>query len=188
MRLLTTIGVVAALVCTPALAQGISKGVGSFPVTESPATPGVTPLPPPEEPGGLRKGLLASDPASIQQVMLAEGYQARLTTSNGGNPLITGKISRTEYWVYFLDCQDGQNCKGVQFHSGYIVDRPIDAAEMNEFNGRYRYIRAWLSDEGHPRMQMDLLMRDDGMGPETFATYLDLWRQLVSIWEEQLGV
>lgn len=188
MKVLFYAAIAATVFAVPLAAQGISKGVGSFPVTEAPATPGVTPPAPPLEPGGTRAGLLASDPGSIQSAMLAEGFLAKLERTQSGNPLITGKISRTDYWVYFLDCKDGENCKGVQFHSGYIVNRPIDAAEMNEFNARYRYVRAWLSNEGHPRMQMDLLMRDDGMGPETFATYLDLWRQLVVIWEDQLGV
>ncbi|WP_226782095.1 YbjN domain-containing protein [Oceaniglobus trochenteri] len=169
-----------------ASAQGISKGAGSRPATD----PGqaAAPQPPKVPEGALRQGLLAADPVAVRDAMLTEGYQAKLTTDNAGNPMITGRISRTDYWVYFLDCQGGVNCKGVQFHSGYLLNRPIDAAEINDFNARFRYIRAWLNEEGNPRMQMDLLMRDDGMGPETFATYLDLWRQLIVIWENQLGV
>jgi len=190
-RLLATLCSIALLVAGPGLAQGISKGVGSFPVVEVPGTPGVVPVnPAPEPPApGASVGLLASDPGAIQAAMLAEGYQAKLTTSSSsGNPMITGKISKSNYWVYFLDCKDNTNCKGIQFHCAYELSRPIDAAEMNDFNSRYRYVRAWLNDEGHPRMQMDLLMRDDGMGPMMFNTYLDLWRQLIGHWEDQLGI
>jgi len=171
------------------LAQGISKGVGSFPVTEAPKVAGVVPVAPPEpSAGGGMVGLLASDPLAIQAAMLAEGFQARLTTNSNGDPMITGRVSKTDYWVYFQDCTDGANCKAVQFHSGYMLNRPIDAAELNDFNSRYRFMRSFLNDEGYPRMQMDLLMRDEGMGPKLFATYVDLWRQLIGHWERQLGI
>lgn len=187
-RLFVTLCSAAFLIAGPGLAQGISKGVGSFPVLEVPEAPAVVPVVPVPPAPPMAAGLLASDPSAIQSAMLAEGFQAKLTTSSGGNPMITGKISKTDYWVYFQDCTDGANCKAIQFHSGYLLSRPIDAAELNDFNARYRFMRAWLNDEGNPRMQMDLLMRDDGMGPKMFATYLDLWRQLVGHWEQQLGI
>lgn len=170
-----------------AQAQGISKGIGSFPTAPGQDAAVPDDSTPPSTPGRAT-GLLAANPASIQAAMQAEGFQAKLTTNTDGDPMITGKVSDTDYWVYFLDCVDGANCKGVQFHSGYHLDRGVTAAEMNQFNADYRYIRAYLNDQGDPRMQMDLLMRDDGMGPETFKTYLDLWRQLVGHWEKALGI
>ncbi|RVT82175.1 YbjN domain-containing protein [Rhodobacteraceae bacterium CCMM004] len=119
--------------------------------------------------------------------MQSEGFIARLEQDDNGWPVITGKISDTPYWVYFLDCaDDGSRCKGVQFHSGYALDREVSLQEMNDFNYGHRYIRAYLNKKGNPRMQMDLLMRDEGMGRETFSQYLDLWRQLIERWEKAM--
>jgi len=134
--------------------------------------------------------LLASDPALVQAARLAERYQAKRTTGSNGAPLITGRISKTDYWVYFEDCSDGANCKAVQFHCGHLLIRPIHTYKINDFNSRCRFIRP-LSESRGKSADGDadgdfVAQRWDG--PKMFVTDPDLWRRMIGHWERQLGV
>lgn len=143
------------------------------------------PAPTPSAQGG---NLLASDPEAIRDAIQAAGFQAILKTGSDGDPVITSRISKSPVWIYFLHCSQGANCKALRLHVGYRMDRPTDFSEMNEFMQKYAYVRAFLNEDGNPRIQYDLPLREDGMGPENFRKVLELWRQLVGLFEEHMGV
>jgi hypothetical protein len=188
-KLIAALGI--ALTLAPSLqAQTSNLGVGSFPAPGAPPTGlGVSPPVPPAGRAVPGAYLLASDPASIQAAMMVAGYQAKVETREGGEIVITGRISRTGYWIYFKNCDDaGRNCRSIRFRSGYIVDTPPTLEALNRSNADVRFMRAWIPEDGSPRMQMDLVMRADGIGRENFARYLAVWSELIGYWEEFLEV
>ncbi len=160
--------------------------------------PGPGPVPPPPPPiggGGGNNGpraqgtdmMLANDPQAIQQAMQDAGYHAEMSTDDQGNPKIIGTASRSTYWVLFLDCQSSDGCLGVEFYVSYELDTKPSLETMNQFNNDYRYIRAFTNDDGQPRMMMDVLMRDDGLGKATFLEYLRLWTVIMPSFEDAIG-
>ncbi|OWU86512.1 hypothetical protein ATO6_06850 [Oceanicola sp. 22II-s10i] len=130
--------------------------------------------------------ILANSPEAIRDAMQAAGYQAVLEADSSGDPLIRSKISKSPIWIFFLNCNREDGCRALRFHTGYKMDRQVTLEEMNSFMQSYAYARAFLSEEGNPRVQMDVLMRADGVGPENFRHTLNLWRELVELFEQHL--
>src|SRR5262245_48456090 len=64
----------------------------------------------------VRGGMFdASDPTGIVRFMEKTGYRVELATDTRGDPVISGRISRTDYLIQFYECEGGQFCNSVQF-------------------------------------------------------------------------
>ncbi|MGL4309030.1 MAG: YbjN domain-containing protein [Paracoccaceae bacterium] len=131
----------------------------------------------------MAENLTAGDPQSIVEVMQSEGYVAKLTTDDLGDPKIESRISDTTYSVYFYGCERGKDCASIQFSAGYDIDGNLDFEKANGWLRDNRYARVIVDDEGDPFLRMDVLMYPDGIGVATFIEYLDLWRILVEDFE-----
>ena len=46
---------------------------------------------------------------------------------------------------------------------------------MNEWNGRYRYTRAYIDAEGDPVLEMDINFAFGGLSERQFEDWLALW-------------
>src|SRR5262245_7214707 len=64
----------------------------------------------------------AGDPASLIRVLQAEGYQAKLTKDDDGDPLIESTSSGSSFWIYFYGCEKNRNCTNIHFHTSYNTD------------------------------------------------------------------
>lgn len=133
----------------------------------------------------VRGGMFdASDPKAIEAFMIQQGYKAALRPDADGDPLIRGRISRTDYAIQFYECEAGRFCNSVQFVAeGPAID-PKDFERVNAFNIRWRYVRATLSGDS-VRLQMDLNL-DAGVTAANLEDTLDIWRQLVEVFERDL--
>jgi hypothetical protein len=131
--------------------------------------------------GGLHD---ASDPAGLVRLMAEQGYLATLGAEAGGDPMIRGRISSSDYVVQFYECDGGRFCNSVQFRIDAAAPAGLDLAAVNAFNARWRYARASLAG-ATLRLQFDLNL-DWGVTADNFADTLDIWRQLVEIFEREL--
>ncbi len=138
----------------------------------------------PKTAGDLPEMLLATDPEAVQRVIQEAGYLAKMTKLKNGDPSIEGKVGSTTYYVDFLDCTNGKDCLAVKFYAGYA--KPATYEQVNAFNLGYRYARAYLTDEMHPRLVMEVLMRDGGLPRKEFERYLKFWHILVPKFEAAL--
>jgi hypothetical protein len=126
----------------------------------------------------------ASDPPALLRFMEKTGYHVELGIDAQGDPLIKGRISRSDYVIQFYECEQGAFCNSVQF----LVQAPKPAAltldEVNAFNARWRYVRLTLAG-GQVRMQMDVNL-DAGVTGDNFVDTLDIWRQLLETFERDV--
>ena len=133
----------------------------------------------------VRGGMFdASDPPGIARFMEKTGYRVTLGADVRGDPVITGRISRTDYVMQFYECENGAFCNSIQF----LVQAPAPAAltleQVNAFNARWRYVRASIV-EGQVKAQMDVNL-DAGVTADNFEDTLDIWKQLVAIYESDI--
>lgn len=133
----------------------------------------------------VRGGMFdASDPPGIARFMEKTGYRVTLGADTRGDPVISGRISRTDYIIQFYECENGAFCNSVQF----LVQAPVPAnytlEQANAFNARWRYVRASIV-EGNVKMQMDVNL-DAGVTADNFEDTLDIWKQLVAIYESEI--
>ena len=95
--------------------------------------------------------LQSPDPAVI--VDLAKGYgSAKLDKDESGDPMVSGRLQGMKYWIYFYGCENHEKCKSLQFSSGYTDAFTADQA--NEWNKKYRWIKAYAGDGSNFRMDV----------------------------------
>jgi hypothetical protein len=154
---------------------------GAFPLGEALAQ-----TPPSAE--RVRGGMFdASDPPGMARFMEKTGYRVELGADTRGDPVITGRIRATNYIMQFYECEGGSFCNSIQFLAQAPAPALFTAETANGFNARWRYVRVSVV-EGQVRLQMDVNL-DAGVTADNFEDTLDIWKQLVEIFERDiLGV
>lgn len=128
----------------------------------------------------------AANPASVVKVLQANGYRAELTKDDSGDPMIRSASSGTTFLVLFYGCSENKNCATVQFYAGYTDARNTSLTALNEWNARNRFGRAYLSDKGAARLEMDVDLDDGGMSTALFEDNLEFWVAIMSTFEKHI--
>jgi hypothetical protein len=133
----------------------------------------------------VRGGMFdASDPSGIVRFMEKTGYRVELATDTRGDPVISGRISRTDYLIQFYECEGGQFCNSVQFVASSPKPAALTPETANAFNARWRYVRlTW--DGVQIKLQMDVNL-DAGVTADNLEDTLDIWKQLIEIYERDI--
>jgi len=142
----------------------------------------------PDRPPAPSGRLMANDAQGIFDTLRAAGHNVKLETDSQGWPKIVGTASRSTYWILFLDCDTRSGCLGIEFFVSYSLTSKPGLDKINDFNNRFRYIRAFNNAEGNPRMMMDVLMQNEGIDPKTFLEYVRLWGAIMPEFEKLIGV
>jgi len=133
----------------------------------------------------VRGGMFdASDPAGLARFMEKTGYRVELRADTKGDPVITGRISRSDYVIQFYECEQGLTCNSVQFMSQAAKPATLTGDSANAFNARWRYVRITF-DATQVKLQMDVNL-DAGVTSDNFEDTLDIWRQLLEIYERDI--
>lgn len=133
----------------------------------------------------VRGGMFdASDPAGLARFMEKTGYRVELRADTKGDPVITGRISRSDYVIQFYECEQGLTCNSVQFMSQAAKPATLTGDTANAFNARWRYVRITF-DATQVKLQMDVNL-DAGVTADNFEDTLDIWRQLLEIYERDI--
>jgi Putative bacterial sensory transduction regulator len=133
----------------------------------------------------VRSGIFdASDPAGMARFMERTGYRVELRADTRGDPVIAGRFSSSEYLIQFYECEGGQYCNSVQFVSPAARPATLTPEAVNAFNIRWRYVRVTY-DQTQVKLVMDLNL-DAGVTGDNLEDTLDIWRQLVEIYEREV--
>lgn len=93
-----------------------------------------------------------ADPQLVMEV--AKGFgSAELGKDGEGDPKITGRLQGMKYAIYFYGCTKGETCRSIQFAAGYTD--PFTVERANEWNKKYRWIRAHEGDGSNFKMDVD---------------------------------
>jgi hypothetical protein len=115
-----------------------------------------------------------ADPEVVLNV--AKGYgAANLDKDSDGNPMVSGRLEGVKYSIYFYSCQDGKNCRSMQFSTGY--SDPFTAAKANEWNYKFRWIKAYESNGSNFRMDVDF---KGGISRENLDAQFETWDSLIT--------
>lgn len=132
--------------------------------------------------------VIASDPQSVVNYFFNNGYPAQLTTDGVGDPMIEYRLNGTKEVLFFYDCVDNTDCLSLQFYSGYQLDSPVSLELLNEWNsGDRRFIRAYSTDDGAARIEMDVATSSDGISERDFGDLVSLWIDRMAEFEDFIG-
>jgi hypothetical protein len=133
----------------------------------------------------VRGGMFdASDPPAIARFMEKTGYRVTLGADVRGDPVISGRIRQTDYVIQFYECENGTFCNSIQFLAQRPVPATLTLEQVNAFNARWRYVRGSIV-EGQVKLQMDVNL-DAGVTADNFEDTLDIWKQLIAIYESDI--
>lgn len=133
----------------------------------------------------VRGGMFdASDPSGIARFMEKTGYRVELGAAVNGDPVISGRISRTDYVIQFYECESGAFCNSVQLVARATKPAAFSYETANTFNSRWRYVRLTV-DQNQIKLQMDVNL-DAGVTADNLEDTLDIWRQLLEIFERDI--
>ncbi len=131
--------------------------------------------------------ILASNPQSLVNFFFDEGIPAQLTTDSVGDPLVEIRVNSATYQIFFYDCTENTNCLALQFYSGYRLDGPVSLETVNSWNADRRFVRAYRTDDGAARIEMDIATSLDGVSARDFKELYNLWIESVGLFEERIG-
>lgn len=133
--------------------------------------------------GVQAQSVTAANPQSVVAALQAAGYRAELTKDESGDPLIKSSSSGTDFLVVFYACTRNVACKTVQFYAGYADPKNATLARLNQWNAEHRFGRAYLTDKGSARIEMDVDLDAGGMSRALFTDNLQVWTQVMSAFE-----
>ena len=126
------------------------------------------------------------DVPAIMNVFLEEGYRVTLSRDSGGDPMLTGKIQGTPYYVYFYGCDDANaNCSAVQFKAGYDLAQGLALDQVNDWNRKMRFGKVYLDEEQDPFLELDVNLLY-GVSDANFADTIDWWRVVMQEFEKHI--
>lgn len=131
----------------------------------------------------LAQTVNAEDPDRLVYLLQNEGYLATVGTDDVGDPKISGKISGTNYNIFFYDCTNNAKCLTIQFQAAYDMSNGMSLARANQWNSEKRYASVFLDDEMDPFLQMDMNI-DFGVSEKNFVDNFTLWTQMIESFEE----
>ena len=127
----------------------------------------------------------ASDPQSVHQAMTSYA-PATLTRTEDGDPVIEAQYPEGKdaggYSVYFIDCEDGKDCRSVLFYTWWDTDEvTLDA--VNDWNETSKFGRAYIDEDGNPAVEMSVNLYG-GVTRDNFVDSVDWWDVLTSDFSE----
>ena len=131
--------------------------------------------------------ILASNPKSVVNFFLSQNVPAQLTTDSVGDPLVEFRVDGDTGQVFFYDCTNNANCLALQFYSGYKLDAPVSLETINSWNTDRRFVRAYRTDDGAARIEMDIATSQSGISAADFGDLYSLWTESVGLFEERIG-
>ncbi|MCW5697175.1 MAG: YbjN domain-containing protein [Bauldia sp.] len=162
-----------ALLAAPVSAQVQRPGQ----VVEAPAEPA------PAEDDFARQLITAGDPGLILQVMQGLGYDATLTVDGIGDPMIEGRMSKSNYNLFFYGCTANRDCTFLLFVSFLDLPNGISTALIDDWNENALWGTAFRSEDGGDPMLSIPFNLFGGVTMLNFADTLDWFRVTVERFE-----
>jgi Putative bacterial sensory transduction regulator len=124
------------------------------------------------------------DLQSVVSALQGAGYKAEVAKDDSGDPMIRSTSSGSNFAIFFFGCTKNADCRRVQFFAGYPRDKSPSLSQMNDWNSRKPFARAYISDKGAARLEMDLDLDDGGMSRPLFEDNLEFWTLLMAEFEK----
>ena len=136
---------------------------------------------------GLQAQIGAHDPRTVVALLQSVGLKADMAQDSFGDPTIKVDRGNSSFLVYFYGCDTGDTCDALQFFAGYRTEGswPVEAA--NIWNQEQRFVRAYVSEEGSARLEMDVLTGAQGVGPRYMAQLVNTWVTHQARFEKTVG-
>ena len=122
-----------------------------------------------------------ANPRSIVALLQEKGYRAELKVDEG-KPYIESGANGAKFSVYLQNCTEKRDCQDVMFYSSYTKknDKPVTLDDINKFNAKYRWGRAYLDENLEPVIEYDVLFTDQVIDVKMFGEAIEVWNTILA--------
>lgn len=126
------------------------------------------------------------NPAAVALTLREEGFRAKLSKDDYGQPEILSGTGGTVFVIRFFGCQQGVNCVSLLFSVGFEFDQGFPFSPINEWNADALMGRAYLDE--HCDVYLDhFILADPEQSIAQFLKELDQWSGVVEDFREHIG-
>ncbi len=126
----------------------------------------------------------ATDPATIEAIVESQGWPATIVTKLGDDPYIESNRNGLKFLVLSMNCEEGKNCKTLQYYMGFSDAKDVSLERLNQWNKDKRFARAYKDDEGDPVLEMDVDLDFAGIPRENVGETFNTWATLMDSFRE----
>ncbi|MCP5144056.1 MAG: YbjN domain-containing protein [Gammaproteobacteria bacterium] len=126
----------------------------------------------------------ATSPDALILIIQELGYKALADTDQQGDPLIRSSANGGDFTIYFYGCNEGKDCKAIQYSKGYDMADGMALERVNEWNKEHRFGKVYLDAEMDPYIEMDVNMDLGGVNRKNFEDTFDWWLVITREFEE----
>jgi hypothetical protein len=126
----------------------------------------------------------ANNPATIEAIVESQGWPATIVTKPGDDPYIESNRNGLKFLVLFMNCEDGKNCKTLQYYMGFSDAKDVSLEKLNQWNKDKRFARAYKDDAGDPVLEMDVDLDFAGIPRENVGETFNTWASLMDSFRE----
>ncbi len=126
----------------------------------------------------------AKNPATIKAIVESQGWPATLITKPGDDPYIESTRNGLKFLVLFMNCDEGKNCKTLQYYMGFSDAKGVALERLNKWNKEKRFARAYKDEEGDPVLEMDVDVDFAGIPRENIGETFNTWAALMDSYRE----
>lgn len=122
----------------------------------------------------------------VAAVLQAKGYAAQISKDSDGDPRIHSGAEGSAFNIFFYGCHKGPRCASIEFAAAYHVEGGMLLAQINAWNQKNRFGRAYLDKVNDPFIEMDLDM-EHGYTSEAIANNLDTWDLVLGVFRRMVA-
>lgn len=126
----------------------------------------------------------AKDPSAIKAIVESRGWPATLVSKAGADPYIESNRDGVKFLILFMNCDEGKNCKTLQYYMGFSDAKDLSLDRLNSWNRDKRFARAYRDEEGDPVLEMDIDLDFAGIPRENIGETLNTWSSLMDAFRE----
>ncbi|OHD09060.1 YbjN domain-containing protein [Sphingopyxis sp. RIFCSPHIGHO2_12_FULL_65_19] len=126
----------------------------------------------------------ATNPATIKAIVESQGWPATIVAKDGDDPYIESTRSGLKFLVLFMNCDEGQKCKTLQYYMGFSDAKDVSLERLNQWNKDKRFARAYKDDAGDPVLEMDVDLDFAGIPRENVGETFNTWASLMDSFRE----
>jgi hypothetical protein len=126
----------------------------------------------------------AANPETIKAVVESQGWPATIVANEGDDPYIESNRNGLKFLVLFMNCEEGQRCKTLQYYMGFSDAKDVTLERLNQWNKEKRFARAYRDEAGDPVLEMDVDLDFAGIPRENVGETFNTWASLMDSFRE----
>lgn len=128
----------------------------------------------------------AANPATIKAIVESQGWPATIVAKEGDDPYIESSRNGLKFLVLFMNCEEGQKCKTLQYYMGFSDAKDMPLERFNQWNKEKRFARAYKDDAGDPVLEMDVDLDFAGIPRENVGETFNTWASLMDSFRDHV--